>query len=258
MIRRMLSLLLTLGLLSTFTVSPLLAQTATGDITGRVVDAQGNAVAGASVTAKNAATGATRTTNSNDAGEYTITQLPPGAYEVAAEANGFSRALQKNLEVNVGAKPTLNFELKPGGVTETVEVQGGAPLIETTKSEIGGVVTPNEVQNLPLLNRTFANLSTILPEARPVGSFDPTKTRVGNIAFSGGDGRQLDVNVDGGDDKDNVVGSLLQNFAFEGIQEFQVLQHRWTAESGRAVGGVVNVVTKSGGNTLHGSGFFNF
>ncbi|MEK6299426.1 MAG: TonB-dependent receptor [Acidobacteriota bacterium] len=258
MIRRVLSLLLTLCLLSMFPVSPLLAQTATGDITGRVVDAQGNAVAGASVTAKNAATGATRSTNSNDAGEYTITQLPPGAYDVTAEANGFSRALQKGLELNVGAKPTLNFELKPGGVTETVEVQGGAPLIETTRSEIGGVVTPNEVQNLPLLNRTFANLSTILPEARPIGSFDPTKTRVGNIAFSGGDGRQLDVNVDGGDDKDNVVGSLLQNFAFEGIQEFQVLQHRWTAESGRAVGGVVNVVTKSGGNTLHGSGFFNF
>src|SRR6185503_17279993 len=137
------------------------------------------------------------------------------------------------------------------------EVLGSSPLIETTRSEIGGVVTPTEVQNLPLLNRTFANLSTILPEARPIGSFDPTKTRVGNIAFSGGDGRQLDVNVDGGDDKDNVVGSLLQNFAFESIQEFQVLQHRWTAESGRAVGGVVNVISKSGTNMLHGSAFFN-
>ena len=250
--------LTTFLIVSSLVISPVLAQTATGDITGRVLDAQGNVVAGALVTAKNAATGATRSTNSNDVGEYTITQLPPGTYEVTAEAKGFSRALQKGLEVNVGAKPTLNFELKAGGVTETVEVQGGAPLIETTRSEIGGVVTPNEVQNLPLLNRTFANLSTILPEARPVGSFDPTKTRVGNIAFSGGDGRQLDVNVDGGDDKDNVVGSLLQNFAYEGIQEFQVLQHRWTAESGRAVGGVVNVVTKSGGNTLHGSGFFNY
>src|SRR5262249_48732591 len=74
----------------------------------------------------------------------------------------------------------------------------------------------------------------------------------------GGDGRQVDVNVDGGDNKDNVVGSLLQNFAYEGIQEFQVLEHRWTAESGRSVGGVVNVVSKSGSNDVHGSGFFNF
>src|SRR5215510_4961410 len=234
------------------------AQVTTGDITGRVLDPQGNVVGGATVTARNTATGFSRSTTTNDSGDYTISQLPPGKYEVTVEAKGFSKALQKDFEVSVGTRPTLNFDLKAGGVAETVEVQGGAPLIETTKSEIAGVVTPNEVQNLPLLNRTFANLSSILPEARPVGSFDPTKTRVGNIAFSGGDGRQLDVNVDGGDDKDNVVGSLLQNFAYEGIQEFQVLQHRWTAESGRAVGGVVNVVTKSGTNSLHGSGFFNF
>ncbi|HKP45481.1 MAG TPA: TonB-dependent receptor, partial [Pyrinomonadaceae bacterium] len=84
------------------------------------------------------------------------------------------------------------------------------------------------------------------------------KTHVGTVSFSGGDGRQVDVNVDGGDNKDNVVGSMLQNFAYESIQEFQVLQHRWTAESGRSVGGVVNVISKSGSNEFHGSGFFNF
>ncbi|HEY3138917.1 MAG TPA: TonB-dependent receptor [Blastocatellia bacterium] len=234
------------------------AQVTTGDITGRVMDPQGNVVAGATITARNTATGFSRSTTTNDSGDYTIAQLPPGKYEVTVEAKGFSRALQKDFEVSVGTRPTLNFDLRAGGVAETVEVQGGAPLIETTKSEIAGVVTPTEVQNLPLLNRTFANLSVIMPEARPVGTFDPTKTRVGNFASNGGDGRQLDVNVDGGDDKDNVVGSLLQNFAYEGIQEFQVLQHRWTAESGRAVGAVVNVVTKSGSNNFHGSGFANF
>jgi hypothetical protein len=253
-IRRVSSLLVVTLLLS----GSVFPQVSTADITGRVLDPQGNVVPGATVTAKNNATGLTRTTISNESGEYTITQLPPGTYEISVEARGFSRALQRDYELNVGAKPTLNFELRAGGVTETVEVQGTSPMIETTRSEISGVVSPTEVQNLPLLNRTFANLSTILPEARPIGSFDPTKTRVGNIAFSGGDGRQLDVNVDGGDDKDNVVGSLLQNFAYESIQEFQVLQHRWTAESGRAVGGVVNVVSKSGSNDLHGSGFFNY
>ena len=120
------------------------------------------------------------------------------------------------------------------------------------------MVTPHEIQNLPLLNRTFAGLSIVMPEARPVGNFDPTKTRIGNFAMSGGDGRQLDVNVDGGDNKDNVVGSLIQNFAYESIQEFQVLQHRWTAESGRSVGGVVNVVSKSGTNDFHGSLFGSY
>ncbi len=195
---------------------------------------------------------------SDEEGSYTFTQLPPGSYEITVEAKGFSKVIVKDVELNVGTKQTLNIELRAGAVTETVEVTSDAALIETTKSDIGGVVTPTEVQNLPLINRTFAALSVIMPEARPVGNFDPTKTRIGNFAMNGGDGRQLDVNVDGGDNKDNVVGSLLQNFAYESIQEFQVLQHRWTAESGRAVGGVVNVVTKSGRNNIFGSVFGNF
>jgi hypothetical protein len=235
-----------------------LAQVTTGDITGRVVDTQGNVVPNVTVSARQVATSQTRTVQSNEDGDYTIAQLPAGVYEVTAESKGFGKAVRQGVQVNVGTKQTLNFDLKPGELVETVDVSSNAALVETTRSELGGVVTPTQVQNLPLINRTFASLSVIMPEARPVGNFDPTKTRVGNIAVNGGDGRQIDVNVDGGDDKDNVVGSLLQNFAYESIQEFQVLQHRWTAESGRAVGGVINVVSKSGSNDFHGSGFFNF
>ncbi len=245
-------------ILSSLTLGYAAAQVTTGDITGRVVDPGGAVVPGATVTARSTGTGLTRAATTNSDGDYTITQLPPGIYEVTVEARGFSKALLKDVQVLVGARETRNVELKAGAVTETIEVTTDAAAIETTKSDIGGVVTPNEVQNLPLINRTFASLSIIMPEARPVGNFDPTKTRIGNFAMNGGDGRQLDVNVDGGDNKDNVVGSLVQNFAYEGVQEFQVLQHRWTAESGRAVGGVVNVVTKSGGNTMHGSLFGNF
>src|SRR5437660_2981050 len=243
---------------SIFCVIPVLSQVTTGDITGRVTDQQGKVVAGATVTASRQGTEAARTATTNDSGDYIITKLRPGKYDLTAEAQNFSKALAKDFELNVGAKVTQNFELKPGEVTATVQVTSEGSPIETTTSEIGKNITPAEVQNLPLLNRTFANLSIIAPEARPVGTFDPTKTHVGTIAFSGGDGRQVDVNVDGGDDKDNVVGSLLQNFAYESIQEFQVLQHRWTAESGRSVGGVVNVISKSGSNQFHGSGFFNY
>jgi Carboxypeptidase regulatory-like domain/TonB dependent receptor len=234
------------------------AQVATGDITGRVVDPSGSVVPGATVTARNTGTGLTRAVTTNSDGDYTIPQLPPGIYEITVEGRGFSKAVLKDVQVLVGSRETRNFDLKAGAVTETVTVSSDVATIETTKSDIGGVVTPSEVQNLPLVNRTFASLSVIMPEARPVGNFDPTKTRIGNFAMNGGDGRQLDVNVDGGDNKDNVVGSLLQNFAYESVQEFQVVQHRWTAESGRAVGGVVNVITKSGGNALHGSLFGNF
>jgi hypothetical protein len=239
-------------------VVPTLAQVTTADITGRVLDQNGAAVPGATVTATNTGTGQSRVTQSNDEGNYTLSELVPGTYDVTVEAANFSKAAVKGLELNVGVSRTINVDLKPGAITETVDVTSDLVTIETTKSELGGVVTPLEVQNLPLLNRTFAALSIIMPEARPVGNFDPTKTRVGNVAFNGGDGRQVDVNVDGGDNKDNVVGSLLQNFSYESIQEFQVLQHRWTAESGRAVGGVVNVITKSGGNDFHGSFFANF
>lgn len=234
------------------------AQATTGEITGRVVDASQQVVPGASVTARNEGTGFTRTTISGGTGDYLLTLLPPGRYTVKAELQGFKTASVTNVEVNVGRTHTLALTLEVGNLTDTVTVTSQAAMIETTRSDLSGVVTPREIQSLPVLNRTFASLATVMPEARPVGNFDPTKTRIGNFAMSGGDGRQLSVNVDGGDNKDNVVGSLIQNFAYESIQEFQVLQHRWTAESGRSVGGVVNVVSKSGTNSVRGSVFGSY
>ncbi len=246
------------AILTVLSVVNIVGQVTTAAITGRVVDGQGNVVPGAKVTATNRATGVERSVISNSDGDYVITELAPGRYNLSVEAQTFSRSLAEDLELNVGTRQTINFELKPGSVTETVTVSMDVPLVETTKSDIDTSITPTEITNLPLLNRTFADLSVIAPEARPVGNFDPTKTRVGNVAFNGGDGRQVNVNVDGGDNKDNVVGSLLQNFSYESIQEFQVVQHRWTAQEGRAVGGIINVITKSGGNDFHGSIFANF
>lgn len=230
-------------------------QATTGEITGQVRDTAGLGVPGAAVTAVNADTGLQRSVVSGSEGDYTIVLLPPGRYTVSAELSGFRKATASDIVITVGMRRTLPFELTVGQVSETVQVIAEARLVETTRSDIAGVVTAREIASLPLLNRTFAGLSITMPEARPVGNFDPTKTRIGNFAMSGGDGRQLDVNVDGGDNKDNVVGSLVQNFAYESIQEFEVLQHRWTAESGRSVGGVVNVISKSGTNQYRGSMF---
>ena len=231
------------------------AQATTGELTGRVVDAAGAVVPAVAVTVRGQDSGLVRTATTNESGEFLFVLLPPGRYSVEAELTGFKKIERQDVLVGVGTRQTLPLQLEVGALTETLVVSGGTPLIETTRSDLGGVISPNEITNLPLLNRTFANLSVVMPEARPAGNFDPTKTRTGNVAMNGGDGRQLDVNVDGGDNKDNVVGSLIQNFAYESIQEFQVLQHRWTAESGRAVGGVVNVITKSGTNNLRGSAF---
>lgn len=233
-------------------------QKTTADIVGTVVDTTGRVVAGATVTATNTGTGASKSITTDQSGSFRIAGLAPGRYDITAEAANFSKALIKNAELNVGVDLNYSIELKAGQISEVVEVTGETPLIQTTRSELETNISPKEVENLPLFNRTFAGLAVIAPEARPVASFDPTKTRVGTIAFNGGDGRQVNVNVDGGDNKDNVVGSLLQNFSYESIQEFQVVQHKWTADQGRSVGGVVNVITKSGTNEFHGSAFFNY
>jgi hypothetical protein len=246
------------GSLILLLVSISIAQKTTADIVGTVVDSSDQVITGATVTAKLVGTGATKTATTDSTGSFRIPNLQPGRYEITAEAPNFSKSVVKDIELNVGVDFSFKMELKPGAITETVEVTAEGALIQTSRSDIDTSISPKEIENLPLLNRTFAGLSVIAPEARPVGNFDPTKTRVGNIAFSGGDGRQVNVNVDGGDNKDNVVGSLLQNFSYESIQEFQVLQHKWTADQGRSVGGVVNVVTKSGTNNLRGSAFFNY
>ncbi len=234
------------------------AQATTAELKGTVQDSSGRVVPGASVVVTNNATNISRTVTSNDSGDFTVPNLQPGRYSVSVEAATFSKAVVRDVELLVGTTRSLQIEMKAGQISETVEVVAQDILVETSRSDIDVPISPREIENLPLLNRTFAGLSIVAPEARPVGNFDPTKTRVGNIAFSGGDGRQVNVNIDGGDNKDNVVGSLLQNFSYESIQEFQVIQHRWTAEQGRSVGGIVNVITKSGTNDVHGSFFANF
>src|SRR5215510_13279535 len=125
-------------------VMPVYSQVTTGDFTGRVTDPQGKVVAGATVTATNTATGASRSGTTNEEGEYTITRLSPGRYDLSVEAKGFAKTVAKDLELNVGATMTQNFELKPGQISETVQVTGEASLVQTTTSELARSVTPVE------------------------------------------------------------------------------------------------------------------
>lgn len=235
--------------------SLLQAQVTTSQINGTITDPSGAVVPGVAVTVTSPDTGFSRTTQTNQAGAYSIPFLPPGRYNLKADAKGFASILQSNITLVLGQLVTLNFALKPGATGEVVEVTGEAPLIETGRSEIGGSVSPTEVRDLPIIDRNFAGLMTTIPGVRPAEAFDPTKTRSGNISINGSDGRAVDYNVDGGDNKDNVIGGLVQNFTMEGIQEFSVITNRYTAEGGRSVAGVVNVISKSGTNSFHGSAF---
>ena len=235
---------------------PVAAQVTTADLVGRVLDPKGLGVPGAKITITNKDTGLTREAVTGDTGDFAVTLLPAGAYRVTIEKEGFATTLYEKVELAVGAKQNLgDVNLKLGAGRETITVTEEPPMIEATRSDISGAVSPLQVKNLPVLDRNFAGLTYMIPGVRPAQGFDPTKSRVGNMTVNGGDGRQFDINVDGADDKDNVVGGLIQNYTIEGVQEFNVVINRYTAESGRTVGGVVNVVTKSGTNTFHGSLF---
>jgi hypothetical protein len=235
--------------------SVLWAQQTTGQISGTIEDSTGAAIAGAQVSVTDPGTGFTRSTVTSGTGNYNLTFLPPGGYNLQVKASGFATLEQKNIVVAVGAALTVNHQLKPGAASEVVTVTEEAPMVQTSSSEIGGSVSPNEVKELPILDRNFASLMTLIPGVRQAEGFDPTKTRVGNVSINGGDGRQVEANVDGGNNKDLVVGGMVQNFTMEGIQEFNVVTDHYTAEAGHSVGGVVNVISKSGTNTLHGSAF---
>jgi Carboxypeptidase regulatory-like domain len=191
---------------------PVLAQVTSGEITGTIFDQQGAALPDAEISVTDTSTALTRTTVSTASGGYSLPALPPGTYNLTVKSKGFSTLQQKGISLVVGQVLTLNQTLKPGAVSEVVEVTGEPPLVETSKTEIGGSDTPTEVTSLPILDRNFTELMTLVPGVRPAEAFDPTKTRVGNISVNGGDGRQLDISVDGGDNKDLVVGGLVQNF----------------------------------------------
>src|SRR3984893_7037427 len=231
------------------------AQQTTGAVTGRVVDQQGAAIPGVTVTAKNVATGFTRTDTSDSEGVYRLQALPVGIYEVNAELSGFATVSKKDVEVNVAQIQAIDFSLKVATLAETVNVTGATPLIQTTTSGVGGIVDPKRIESIPLNGRQFANLAATIPGVGLAFHTDPTKSTQYSPQINGGNGRNLNYQIDGGDNNDDTVGGLLQMFPLEAIQEFTFQTQRFKAEYGRSNGGVMNIVTKSGTNTPSGSLF---
>ena len=234
--------------------TPALAQTDVGGIDGRVLDESKAAVPGATITAKNVATGLTRSATSSASGTYRIGSLPAATYEVTAELSGFAKQV-RTVTVQISSNTTVDFGMSVSGQTETITVTGEAPLIQTTTSDVGQVINQRLVENIPLNGRKFQDLSLLVPGTRTANYYDPTKTEVGGVSFGGGTGRSVIINVDGGDNNDGVVRGLLQQFSADAVQEYKVTTQRYSAEYGRSVGGVVNVITKSGTNDFHGSAF---
>jgi hypothetical protein len=228
--------------------------TANATLSGTVTDKSQAVIKSAEVTITNKATGATRTVTTNDAGEYRL-DTQPGIYSITAKAAGFSAAEIKQLELFVGRTSTQNFTLNPGGVTETVEVTAAAPLVDQTKTDVSANITPQQITELPLIGRDIADLAYLAPGVKAADSYDPTKNRYAILSVNGEGGRNVNVTVNGVDNKDNTVGGPVMQLPAEAVQEFQVSTQRFSAVNGRSAGAAINVITKSGTNNFHGSAF---
>ena len=255
-IARLAALLLVVGVIG---AAPLFAQILTATILGVVSDS-GGVLPGATVTVTNVDTGLTRTVPTAGDGSYRIPALPVGPYEIRAELPGFSAALRTGVTLVVEQQAVLDFELELGAITETVTVTGEAPLVETTRSVLGAIVTETEIAALPLEGRNYIGLTMMQPgvsESRTISSATYTGTW---FSSSGAPPRSNGFSLDGADLRNitgvstsSVTGATL---GLDGIQEYRVLTNAFPAEYGGAMGSQMVMVSKSGINRFSGTGFW--
>ncbi len=231
--------------------------TASSSIRGTVTDPSGAVLVGAQVTVTNTSTGATRTVKTANDGGYVVEPLQAGTYAVKVTMQGFSTASANKVETLVGSTATQNFSLKTGTETQTVEVTSEAPLLDALKTDVSENITPTQVQELPMIGRDVANLAYLAPGVKAADSYDPTKNRMAILSVNGQGGRNVNVTVNGIDNKDNTVGGPVMQLPLEGVEEFAISTQRFSAANGRSEGAAINMITKGGTNQYHGS-FFAF
>ncbi|HKQ72874.1 MAG TPA: carboxypeptidase-like regulatory domain-containing protein [Blastocatellia bacterium] len=237
-----------------------LAQNATGSITGAVTDPNNEVVTNAAITVTNKATGAARRVTTKGEGNYSVENLFPGEYEVKVEAQGFVTQIQM-LTVQVGNNTTGNFSMTIGVANQTIEVTGGAPLVNTTDATIGGVVTRNQINDLPLNGRSFLSVAGLQPGVTI--TYNATSGVLNqnsffNVSVGGAPAFMTTISVDGARANDRITGGTSQNFSSETVQEFQISTIGFDLSAGTVSAGAVNVISRSGSNDFHGSGFFFF
>src|SRR6266851_4165886 len=231
--------------------------TASGTIQGTVTDKSGAVVAGAQVVAKSKATDSIRTATTGDTGYYKFELLPVGFYTVTVSKTGFA-GVAETIEILIGQTATVNVELKTGSMSEIIEVTSEAPIVDLAKTSVSQNITPSEVEELPMVGRDVANLAYLAPGVKATDSYDPTKNRYAILSVNGSNGRNVNVTVNGIDNKDNTVGGPVMQLPLEAVQEFQISTQRFSAENGRSEGAAINMITKQGTNSYHGSVFGYF
>lgn len=232
------------------------AQTITASIHGRVTDATGAVLQNATVTATNAETGFSRSAATNADGQYELNQLPVGSYVVAAKAQGF-QGRQINLSLVIGQAATSDFSLSPGQVAQSTEVTTEPLLIEPTSTSVDTVIGQQQIQNLPVNGRQFIDFALLAPGVvigdTTSGSTDVIIEPVTKLSFAGQNIHYNFIAIDGADNISTASGVQKTTPSTEAVREFRVINNTYGVEAGRAVGGIVNIITKSGTNNLHGS-----
>jgi Carboxypeptidase regulatory-like domain/TonB-dependent Receptor Plug Domain len=230
------------------------ARLTAADLQGTVRDASGGVLPGVTVTATNVATNQPHSATTDKDGRYFIGALQPGTYTIAAELSGFASQKRKDIRLLLGQLAQLDFAMSPG-TQESIVVSAHAPVVDTTQTSVSTVVGQEQIDALPTNDRNFLSFSVITPGV----TFDNTPQQgasaTSGLTFGGQRARSNNVMVDGVDNNDPVVGAVRATFSQEAVQEFQVLTNSYSAEFGKATGGVVNIITHSGTNDFRGNVF---
>ncbi len=243
---------LTLVALAAAFAAPVRAQTAFATLRGTVHDEQGGVLPGVTITVRQLETNTTRSTVTNEQGQYYSPNLPAGTWELSAELSGFSTLKQQGIRLGVGQDFTLNVTMKVGAVQETVTVSGRVALVET-QSTLGTMIEKKALDELPTVGRDFASLARLAP-GTTASNYSGTNLGTG-VSFGGQRQYQNNIMVDGASNLMQFYGRQANNFPQDWIQEFQVLTSSFAAEFGQASGGMLNVITRSGTNALNGRGY---
>jgi len=237
------------------------SQMSSGDIKGTVTDLQGGILAETTIRLKNIETGLIKQAITDSTGSWHFFVVPPGAYEVRAERTGFVTITRVPIRVTVGATVDVDLRLEVAGASSEVLVQADSPILEIERTQQSDTITAERIDNLPINQRTFLDFSMLtsgVTDSAGLNTFSLPQAPTSNLSFLGQNGRSNSVTIDGVDNNDGAVGAERSTVSQDAVQEFQINRSNYSAEFGRASGGLINIVSKSGTNDWHGSLFSYF
>jgi hypothetical protein len=257
-----LGLFLVLCLALGFGASTSFGQAVFGSIIGTVTDPQANAVVGAKVTVTSVTKSFTYETTTNESGNYSVTHLIPDTYKIRVEAPGFKTSDIPSVAVSADSSANVDVQLQVGAVTQTIEVTGEIPQLQTDRADVDVQFSQKYVEDLPVLNRNFTSFELLSPGTQKLPGFNHAATENpqggGQIQVNGQHFSGTNFELDGTDNQDPILGIIVVNPNLDAIAETKIALQDYDAESGKATSGVIRVQTKSGSNEIHGSGFYYY